>query len=104
MKRLALAVVLGGCTPPADTVGAWTTEASTAGQGSSSEGVAADSSTSVDESSTSAVVSSSSSSESSSESSTTSTAGPTPWVATIAPGSPARLRVVDLDSGAIVEV
>lgn len=102
MKRFALALALCGCTPPADTVGAWTTDDG-ADDPSSSTGVPLDT-TSFSDATTSSSSSSSSSSEGSTDDDTTSTgtSAVPPWIATV--GSDLALRVLDLDGGMVVEV
>lgn len=105
MKRVALALALVGCTPPADTVGAWTTGGATSGlEPSSSDGAPAEESSSGGDTSTTSSSSSSSEGESSGGSTTQSTADPPPWIASVAAGTPPRLRAIDLDGGEVVDL
>lgn len=104
MRRVAIAIAIAGCTPPADTVGAWTTDGATSGlESSSSGGVAVEESSSGGDTS-SAGSSGSSSSDSSGGSTTQSTTEPPPWIASVAAGTPPRLRAIDLDGGEVVSL
>jgi hypothetical protein len=106
MWRTALAVALCGCTPPADTVGAWTTGAtSTTLPGASTSGEMPESSSSAaDDSTPTSSTSTTTSASTGGESSTSGAAAPPPWVATIADGASVQLRVVELDGGMVVDV
>jgi hypothetical protein len=100
MTRAVIALAIVGCAPPADTVGAWTTDDGSAGPTSSTMDEIP-----LDDSTTSAVdpsTTSSSSSSTSGEPTSTGVSAPPPWIATI--GSGATLRAIDLDGGMVVDV
>jgi hypothetical protein len=108
-RRWALGSALAqlACTPPADTVGAWTGSDTTSitSADSSSDGVAAQTTGSGQDSGSTSGPPPSSSSESvtATESSTGTSAVP-PWLATVVDGAPPRLQAIDVESGALVEV
>jgi hypothetical protein len=107
MRRALLLAGVLACTPPADTVGGWTSAT-----GSSSTGTASidattsgtSSSSSSSEAATGSSTAPSSGVDGDQSSSTTAAAAPPPWVVTVAPGAPPRLLAIDLEQGAAVEV
>lgn len=102
MRRAAIVVVLGGCTPAADTVGAWTTDGG-ADDPESSSSLPFDASSSSSPSGASSDESTTTTSSSTSETSTSTGAiAPPPWVATV--GADLALRALDLDDGVVVDV